>query len=168
MLGCRNPVKLAGGRFSPAANTSLSTWMRLTDGATMTYWNYTGGAGAYTTNTSASPYITVFLDGEYDLGAVAIWPASAPYDVIALGQQLTVWIHSASADFSADAGAVKCAEALKTTTGFETYSQCPDTSGVKYVTVQRFGSGPIQLALQEVRVYTTSAYWRAECMRACA
>lgn len=77
-------------------------------------------------------WITLALDGSFgDIGGVSVWPLSDSYADIALGQNLTVWLH-AQANFSTDTTKVACDVTIRTITMFETYSQCPPVSGVRY------------------------------------
>lgn len=152
-MACRAPVPVVGGRFWPAAASTSDVWQRLVDGSTSTA-SYVGGGGAKTSAvTNGTAYITLNLDGAWSVSAVSVWPLTDTLANIAIGQGLTIWLHSLSANFSSDSDPVKCVQRLKTTTRWETYSQCPLTPDVRYVTLARSSTSSVQLGLQEVRVY---------------
>lgn len=81
------------------------------------------------------------------------WPYNHEMASLAEGMNLTVWLHNASSNFLADPSPVMCAEGIRLTTMFETYNHCPRTTGIRYVTIQRFTRTPGALALTEVAVY---------------
>ena len=87
---------------------------------------------------------------------MSIWPITDAITNIALGQNLSVWLHN-SANFSADTAPLLCDSGIKTTTRFETYTQCMNVStSYRYVTIQRYVTPAAALGLQEVRVYRSS------------
>jgi hypothetical protein len=87
---------------------------------------------------------------------VSIWPITDSAANVALGQNLTVWLHN-SANFSADTAPLMCDSMIRTATRFETYTQCMNVStSYRYVTIQRYVSPAAALGLQEVRVYRSS------------
>ena len=96
---------------------------------------------------------------------VSIWPLTDSLANIALGQGLSVWLHN-SANFSADTAPLLCDSGIKTTTKYETYTQCDNIStAYRYVTIQRPVTPAAALGLQEVRVYRSSKSGRAVQLR---
>lgn len=163
MVDCRNPVTVVGSpAFSPAsAIPGVEGYTQLVDNQVYTVGRdgNTLGYGARTTATSTSPYITLQLDAVYStVAAVSVWPLTEFQGSIALGQNLTIWLH-ATANFATDPAPVMCEQGINTFTRWETYTQCPKTSGIRYVTIQRFTATPDALGLQEVRIYSSGMYY---------
>jgi hypothetical protein len=154
------PVNVTGGRFFPASvDPAAEVWFRLVDGQTSSPSTTTTsvGWGVRTTSTVSNPYITLNLDGTYsDILGVGIWPLTDSIANIALGQNLTVWLHN-NANFSTETAPLLCRSGTRTVTVMETSATCMNTtSGYRYVTIQRFGTSNVQLGLQEVRIYRSS------------
>lgn len=74
-----------------------------------------------------------------------------------LATGLSIFLHS-NANFSDEASPIKCVDSLNLVTRFEMYTQCPNATGVRYVTIQRasYQSASVQLGLQEVAIYRSS------------
>lgn len=137
MVNCRVPVRPVGGSFLPASATpAIETWDRLFDGQSSTpgTTNTNIGWGVRTSAGVSNPAITLALDGPYsDIGGVSIWPLSDSLANVALGQNLTIWLHTLP-NITADTAKVACAVRVRTITSFETYIQCPapGVAGVRY------------------------------------
>lgn len=159
MINCRQVAPIVDAIFRPALSTAdpSGVFKRLIDGQTSTVAGEPAGSGVTTTATSTSPSITIKLDAVYeDIGAVGVWPYSNLMAQTALGQNLTITVHQ-TPNFATDAEATVCVRRLKTTTHYQTYTQCPATAAVQYVTIQRFSTSATALALMEVRVYRSGA-----------
>lgn len=103
------------------------------------------------------------LDAPYsDISGISLWPMSDAASNTALGQNLTIWLHS-TADIRNDTNAIACGRGIRTYSRIETFTVCPEAATATYVTIQRFSNATTQLALQEVTVYRRSKR-RRPCM----
>lgn len=152
-MPCRLIADVVGGTIYPAAASANDTLARLTDGTTATNTSYAAGYGLRTT-VSLNPYITLNLDDTaFGVGAVGLWAWTDTTTNIELGQNLTVWLHNASANFSAEPSPYKCAERINLVTRWEAYAQCANTTRARFVTIRRVWNRTVALGLQEVAVY---------------
>lgn len=151
-ISCRLGSDVVAGTIWPAAASASETWNRLTDGTTVTNTASAAGYGVRTT-AGMNPYITLTMDDVVSVAALGLWPWTDSNANIALGRNITIWLHSASANFSADPSPVKCRDAVDLITRFEILAQCMNATAARYVTLQRVWNVSTQLGVQEVAVY---------------
>lgn len=97
------------------------------------------------------------------MDAVSLWPLTDTPANAQTAVDISVWLHTTSTYTSSSA--VLCGTRAKLYTVFENYIQCQTvTSGTKFVTVQRVGTAPVALHLQEVRVYRACEWLQAMMM----
>lgn len=80
-----------------------------------------------------------------DISGVSLWPFTDDLTRLSQGMGLSIWLHS-TANFTTDANKVKCIDGLDLITRYEVYTQCPSTTGVRYVSLHPAQHFPAHIA----------------------